>query len=253
MSKHQLLNTWSAPESVRDIGKFVGFIQFYAHFIPHFEVRIAPLRVVLPNAYMDLVNSYWSNDTKAAFKEMHQAIHSDPCLHCFDYRKLLVLCTDFSAHGFGYIACQPANDDLFLATMNTRMQGGHFNFMTKESQATLQPVAFGCRHTHRNKTCLHSHLGEGFLGDWSINKCRHMCFGKHFTWVMDCYAIKFILSYGGHNSTVLRLQMRFMCWDMDIEHRNDHWLTDANYFSCLNADLCFNPLLKDYIQCTDFL
>ena len=41
--------------------------------------------------------------------------------------------------------------------------------------------------------------------------------------------------------------MRFMCWDMDIEHRNDHWHTDANHFSHLGADLCFDPLLKDYI------
>ncbi len=47
--------------------------------------------------------------------------------------------------------------------------------------------------------------------------------------------------------------MRFMCWDMDIEHRNDHWLTDADYFSCLGADLCFDPLLKNYIQRTNFL
>ena len=47
--------------------------------------------------------------------------------------------------------------------------------------------------------------------------------------------------------------MRFMCWDMDIEHRNDHWLTDADYFSRLGADLCFDPLLKNYIQRTDFL
>jgi hypothetical protein len=49
------------------------------------------------------------------------------------------------------------------------------------------------------------------------------------------------------------LQMRFMCWDMDIKHRNDHWLPNANYFSHLGADLCFDPLLKDYIQHTDFL
>ena len=47
--------------------------------------------------------------------------------------------------------------------------------------------------------------------------------------------------------------MHFMCWDMDIKHRNDHWLTNANYFSCLGADLCFDLLLKDYIQRTNFL
>ena len=71
-----------------------------------------------------------------------------------------------------------------------------------------------------------------------------MCFGQRFTWVTDCYAIKFILSYDGCNPSILRLQMRLMCWDMDINHRNDTFLTDADYWSCLGVDLCFNPLLK---------
>jgi hypothetical protein len=42
--------------------------------------------------------------------------------------------------------------------------------------------------------------------------------------------------------------MRFMCWEMDIEHRNDVFLMDANYWSHLGADLCFDPLLREYIQ-----
>ena len=75
-----------------------------------------------------------------------------------------------------------------------------------------------------------------------------MCFGQRFTWVTDCYAIKFILSYDGRNPSILRLQMRFMCWDMDIEHRNDTFLGDADYWSRLGADLCFDPLLKTYIE-----
>ena len=90
-----------------------------------------------------------------------------------------------------------------------------------------------------------------FTGDWAINKCRHMCFGQRFTWTTDCHAIKFILSYDGKNPAILRLQMRFMCWDVDIEHRNDIHLTDADYFSHLGSDLCYNPLLRDYIQRID--
>ena len=35
---------------------------------------------------------------------------------------------------------------------------------------------------------------------------------------------------------------------MDIIHRNDRYLVDANYWSRLMADLCFGPLLRDYIQ-----
>jgi hypothetical protein len=103
MSKHHLIKTWPAPELVRDVAKFVGFIQFYARFIPHFE-RIAPLRIILLNEYTDRVAPYWSDAARAAFDEMRQAILSDPCLRRFDHRKLLVLSTYFSADGFGYAA-----------------------------------------------------------------------------------------------------------------------------------------------------
>jgi hypothetical protein len=42
--------------------------------------------------------------------------------------------------------------------------------------------------------------------------------------------------------------MRFICWDMVIEHHNDVCLTNTNYFSWLGTDLCFDTPLKDYIQ-----
>ena len=57
----------------------------------------------------------------------------------------------------------------------------------------------------------------------------HMLFCQRFVWTTACYAIKFILSYDGANPAILRLQMRLMCWDVDIVHRNDHYNADADY------------------------
>jgi hypothetical protein len=42
--------------------------------------------------------------------------------------------------------------------------------------------------------------------------------------------------------------MRLMCWDVDIIHQNNTYLVDADYWSCLGAGLCFNPLLKKYLE-----
>jgi hypothetical protein len=120
--------------------------------------------------------------------------------------------------------------------------------MTKNSKTLLHPVAFRCCCTRGNKCHLHLHLGEGFSGDWSKNKCRHMCFGQRFVWVTDCYALKFILSYDGRKPAILCLQMRFMCWDMDIVYRNNNFLANADYCSRLGTNLCYNPLLRTYIQ-----
>jgi hypothetical protein len=71
----------------------------------------------------------------------------------------------------------------------------------------------------------------GFAGDWAINKNRHMLFGIHFVWVMDCYAVCFILSYDGNNPAILWLQMQLMCWDIDIIHQKDMHLANADYWA----------------------
>ncbi len=231
MSKHQLLEHWPQPEIIHDVAKIVGFTQFYSKFIPQFELRISLLRNLTTKfEYTDPVALHWSPDAQRSFEDINQSILSDPCYLCFNHQRLIVLHTDFSSRGMGYVVCQPGNDEASNAAMQAYQSGEDFLFMTKSSTAVLHPVAFGSRHCRGNEVRLHSHLGEGFSGDYAMNKCRHYLFGQRFVWVTDCYAIKFILSYDGANHAILRLQMRLMGWDVDIIHRNDHYITDADYW-----------------------
>jgi hypothetical protein len=79
-----------------------------------------------------------------------------------------------------------------------------------------------------------------------------MCFGRRFVSVTNCYAVKFILTYDGSNPAVLRLQMRLMGWGVEIVHRSSGFLTDADYWLRLDADLCYNPLFCTYLRiCTN--
>jgi hypothetical protein len=48
---------------------------------------------------------------------MKQAILSNSCLQRFDYRKPVVLPTDFFARGFGYVLLQPRNDDALMTAL----------------------------------------------------------------------------------------------------------------------------------------
>ncbi len=86
-----------------------------------------------------------------------------------------------------------------------------------------------------------------------MNKCRHYLFGQQIVWVTNCYAIKFILSYDGANHGILWLQMRLIRWDINIVHRNDHYIMDADYWSHLGTNLCFDPLFKTYLIITRML
>ncbi len=76
--------------------------------------------------YTDLLDGLWNDEAAASMKDLQKAILDDTCLKCYDHRKLLVLKTDFSTKGFGYVACQPAKDAAYVAAMTTRMSGGAF-------------------------------------------------------------------------------------------------------------------------------
>jgi hypothetical protein len=251
MSKHQLLEHWPQPEIIRDVAKIGGFAQFYSKFIPQFELRISPLHNLTTNfEHTEPITPHWTTATQELIKDMKQAILLDPCLQRFNYQRLIALQSNFSSRGFGYVVCQPGNDTASTKAMNAYHSGADFSFVTKTSSAVLHPVAFGARRCCGNEVRLHSHLGKGFAGDWAMSKCCHMLFGQCLVWVTDCYAIKFILLCDGTNPTILCLHMCLMGWDVDIVHRNDHCITDADYWSCLGTNLCFNPLFKTYLNLT---
>jgi hypothetical protein len=42
--------------------------------------------------------------------------------------------------------------------------------------------------------------------------------------------------------------MQLMCWDMDIVHRNNIYMTNADYWSRLGEDTCQDPLFKSYLD-----
>jgi hypothetical protein len=150
-SKHSLLHHWPAPKLVWVVAKFVGFAQFYLRFIPQFEQHISTLRAIMKNEYTDPVCPYWLSDAQAAFQDIRSALLSDPCLEWYNHHLLLILCTNFSTNGFGYVALQPGDNIESQLAMTRCMEGGKFEFMDKSSKGILHPIAFGCRRTQGNK------------------------------------------------------------------------------------------------------
>ncbi len=86
---------------------------------------------------------HWTDKTDNVFKDIQQAILSDPCLMRFNHERLVVICTDFSSVGFGFVVCQPATDKASEWAMLAYGAGRSFAFMSKDSSAALHPVAFG--------------------------------------------------------------------------------------------------------------
>jgi hypothetical protein len=128
--------------------------------------------------YTEAVGDLWTPTAHETFDDLRDFILCDPCLRWFNPKKLTVLRTEFSAKGFGYVVCQADDDDVSLALASQFMSGNGFHFLTKTNGGVLYPVVFGSRRTRGNEKHLHSYLGEGFCGDWAVNKVRHMCYGR---------------------------------------------------------------------------
>jgi len=102
-SKYMLLKTWPAPEIVCDVAKFIGFAQFYSRFIPNFKMRAALLRILIKGENTKPIAQHWTPAAEDAWNNLKEAILLDPCIQRFDHQNLVVLRSDFSSLGFGYV------------------------------------------------------------------------------------------------------------------------------------------------------
>jgi hypothetical protein len=253
MSKHNLLNHWPTPTIVRDIASFVGFIQFYSKFIPCFELCTEPLQNIMLREYTEPIGDMWMSVVHATFNSLRNSILDDSCLCHFNPSKLTVLHTKFSSKGFGYVVCQPDLNSVSLELVLQFMLGNGFHFLTKTDGGILYPVAFGGQRAQGNEKHLLFYLGKAFCSDYTMNKFYHMCYGHHFVWITDCYAVKFVFSYNGANQTILHLPMRLMGWDVDIGYHCNKHLVDANYWSRMDCNLCYNASFRTYLRLVDNL
>ena len=80
MSKHELLKTRPQPTIVRDIASFIGFAVFYSVFIAWFELRVTRLREIMLLDYTVPVAPHFDELARKQWKDIQNAILSDPCL-----------------------------------------------------------------------------------------------------------------------------------------------------------------------------
>ncbi len=97
---------------------FAGFMQFYSRFISNFKVKIAPLCKLMREEYTEPLGAKWTLITIASWNDTRKVVLKNLCLPQYNHWKLLVLCTNFSAEGFGYVTCQPADNDASMQAMH---------------------------------------------------------------------------------------------------------------------------------------
>ena len=160
------------------------------------EIRLKPLRKMVKKFYRKSIPALaWSAKLASLFTDLKKSRTSSPVLAQFDPLKLIVLKTDWSSEGMGWILMQPVDDEKSTRAATTLKETGKCLFDLTKNGARLKPVAFGLQGCNTNEVNFHSFTGEGAYGRWAIIQNRKYLRGCHFYWMCDCSSIKYILEY----------------------------------------------------------
>lgn len=102
-AKLEAIITWPTPKNVKDIFRFIGFINFYRRFIKNFGSIVMPLTDLMKKD----VPFNWKDEHESAFKQIKKKFKEDVVLKHFDWDRPARLETDASDRGTGGVLLQP--------------------------------------------------------------------------------------------------------------------------------------------------
>ena len=107
-SKYMLVEQWARLETGEILHSFISFCNFYARYVPMFQLRCKPLwDLYLRCGKTKIPHTAWTPQLIQIFENLKADITSSPLLGRYDNTKPVFLKTNWSATGMGYIILQP--------------------------------------------------------------------------------------------------------------------------------------------------
>ncbi|KAI2665814.1 Transposon Tf2-9 polyprotein [Labeo rohita] len=98
---------WPQPTTLKELQRFLGFLNFYRCFICQFSSVAAPLSAMVKKGATHLT---WTQPALQAFHDLHQRFSTAPILHHPDPDKPFVVEVDASSTGVGAVLSQRQED-----------------------------------------------------------------------------------------------------------------------------------------------
>jgi len=145
------VSNWPTPKTMKEVQKWLGFCNFYRHFIKNYSALAQPLF----NLTKKDVPFYWDDAEEQVFCDLQSALTSAPVLILPDYEKLFTLITNASDYMTGSILEQ---EDAFgrshpVAYFSKSLQPAECNYEIhdKELLAIIHSLKHFCHYLQGNK------------------------------------------------------------------------------------------------------
>jgi hypothetical protein len=129
-----------APQSVKELRTFLGFIQYLGKFLPNLSTESAPLRQLLEKE----IAWHWNQEQEQSFNKLKQMISTAPVLGYFNPTKPVTLSVDASAKGIGAVILQ---EDKPIAYASRAMTTAQQKYAQIEKE--LLAIVYGCQKFHQ--------------------------------------------------------------------------------------------------------
>ena len=185
------INKIAPPATKKQVRSFIGTINFYRRFIPHFAEIATPLTDLTTKGRPNKVR--WLPEHKDSFDQLKNAITKYPVLRTPDFLKIFYLQTDASNRGIGAVLMQEENNLRFpVMYISKKLNSAEIAYSTieKECLAIIK----------------------------SIQKLREYLLGREFIIECDHFPLQWLNKAKDNNMRLLRWSLVLQEYKFKIHH-----------------------------------
>ncbi len=137
--KVEIVKNWKRPENIKQVQRFIGFINYYNQFINNFAKIAKPLFMLLRKD----CKFEWKSQHEKSFGELKNALLDYQSLMCPDVNKPFTIYTDASDVSIGSVLMQETENGLETVSMRSRcLKGSELNYSTYDKELLAIHDAF---------------------------------------------------------------------------------------------------------------
>ncbi|XP_051809284.1 E3 ubiquitin-protein ligase RNF31-like isoform X4 [Acanthochromis polyacanthus] len=209
VEKMDAIRSFPVPTTKRQVRGFIGLAGWYRKFVPNFSERTAVLTDLTKKAAPNKV--HWSEECERAFKDLKDAICSEPVLHSPNFSQPFILQTDASRSGLGAVLIQ-------------------------EKEGERRPVVFLSRKLLDRETRYSTVKKECLAVKWAVDSLRYYLLGRHFVLETDHRALQWLHKMKDANNRITGWYLSLQPYDFTVRYRPGKSNVVADCLSRRNED-----------------